>query len=390
MSAIFQQVRGENSLPIDLSIGSPHLPPSELYCSTLESVIRERNQSKVNAFGYRMGADLFGVSALIAKTLEDQYGVSFNASHVKMSVGATGALDAVLGTLLVEDQEVIVLTPCFIDYCSIIENNNGIPVPVETDETFGLSLSNIEKALTEKTAAIILNSPNNPTGRIYSEESLRALAALLKVHAEMYGSEVTVIEDAVYTTIVKPGTPVPSIMPRWNRVVQINSFSKILRIGGERLGYLAVHPDFYDSEDSMSTLLEALAVTIRHRVVHPSAIQQEVISRMGFSMEPDCDLYMENSERLAASLEDLGFEVTSPEGTFYLWAKLPEYIPSEEAFRSAAFSGDQPIIYMPGTLFGGDRFDRYVRFSVCVSAEKISEAVTVLRSIKDSFQCCVA
>ncbi len=380
---IFKQFKNSTN-PIDLSIGNPHLKPSKEYCETYLDVINEMVESENNEFGYEMGPDPHGVCTMIAQRLNIVYNRSFSAKNIVMTVGATSALDSILGTIIeksdIED-EVIVLQPCFLEYCSIIKNNGATPVLVNCDESFDISISGIEKAITSRTTAIIINSPNNPTGRVYSQESLAELAALLLEKSEQHGTRVTVIEDAVYDTIVEENKTAPSMIDTWNKVIRINSFSKSVRIAGERLGYLAIHPHYFDSSSDIDVITEAIRVTARTRVVHPSSIQQKIIARMGDTITADSQLYFNNAEALCSTLNELDFKATIPQGTFYVWTELPDYFESEEQFRVFASEGDSTLIYMPGTLFGGEKFRRYVRFSACVKPDVIEKAIEKLRSI---------
>jgi aspartate aminotransferase len=300
-----------------------------------------------------------------------------------MTVGATGALDVILKTLLCPergDGEVLVVAPYFLEYLNLVRSNGGVPVVVPSTADFGLDTAAIADAITPRTRAIIVNSPNNPTGKIYSEDSLRELSRVLEAKNRELDLCIAVIEDAVYDSIVFTGRPTPSMIPHYPAMFRVNSYSKSLGLAGERLGHLAVHPGFAP-EARKRGLIDSLKLNMRMRVVHAPLLQHRVVARLPLHGLTDVEAYRRNVERLHLTLSTLGFGVMRPEGTFYLWASLPPCFSSEREFQRIAHGGPAPLLYLPGVLFGGDAYSRCVRFSACVPLPEVERACARLHEI---------
>ncbi len=382
---LFSQVKNAPGKVIDLSLGNPIEKPPKAYLDALLTTTKAMIETDHNSFLYQAGFGNSEASSRISNDLQERLSLPFSKEQVIMTVGATGALDSIISTIvgnrraLKKDSipEVIVLTPHFVEYDTIIEHAGARVVTVLTNDDYSMHLQNIRDAVSPDTVAILLNSPNNPTGTIYGERELIQLATALKAIAMSRRNTITVIEDSVYDRVIPPECTVPSMMPLWHATIRVDSFSKSLRIPGERIGYCAVHPD-YKTELDRETLLEAVRLRVRSRVVHPSVIQQKVVAHLGLLQNSECYFYDAATDVLIDTLETLGFTVTPPNGTFYIWAKLPEAIESEQHFRDAAFSGDPALIYMPGSVFGGSVFDRYIRLSTCVADETIDAATEQL------------
>ncbi len=382
---LFSQVKNAPGKVIDLSLGNPIEKPPQAYLDTLLSTTKAMIETDHNSFLYQTGVRSSGANSRVSNDLQERFNLPFTQEQVIMTVGATGALNSIMSTIVGNRRslnkdalpEVIVLTPHFVEYDTIIEHAGARVVTALTNDDFSMHLQNIRDAVSPNTVAILLNSPNNPTGTIYGEKELIQLATALKAIAMSRKNIITVIEDAVYDRVIPPECAVPSMMPLWHATIRVDSFSKSLRIPGERIGYCAVHPQ-YKTELDGETLLEALRLRVRSKVVHPSVIQQKVISQIGLLQDSDCYFYDAATDVLIDTLETLGFTVTPPNGTFYIWAKLPEGIESEQKFRDAAFRAEPALIYMPGSVFGGDSFDRYIRLSTCVTDESIDAATEQL------------
>ncbi|MGL1900678.1 MAG: aminotransferase class I/II-fold pyridoxal phosphate-dependent enzyme [Fibrobacterales bacterium] len=385
---LFSQVKNAPGKVIDLSLGNPAEKPPQYYREVLLATTKQMIETDHNSFLYQTGFGSGDASDRISLDLQKRFSIPFTQEQVIMTVGATGALDAVISTIVDNKRatkrettpEVIVLTPHFVEYDTIIEQAGATVIRVSTNDDCSLNSTSIRNALTADCVAILLNSPNNPTGAIYSESSLENLAQLLKEMELTTGTSISIIEDAVYDRVIPSAVTVPSMMLLWSETIRVDSFSKSLRIPGERIGYIAVNPH-YEGDLECSTLLEALRLRIRSRVVHPSVIQQKVISQIGLLDDTSCYFYNEYTDALTVTLQELGFTVVPPKGTFYIWAKLPEAIESEALFREAAFSSNPALVYMPGSVFGGSRFERYIRLSTCVSDETVSNALTQLPMI---------
>ena len=392
---VFRHGHVEGSTPINLTIGNPHLKPPASYYQALDEVVRELKESCGNGHGYTTQDDPYGLCQALASDLSARFGKDFRNSDILLTVGATGALDIIFKTLIrpaVDPakptqpvralDEVIVIAPYFVEYLNLIQGNGGLPVVVPSDADFGLDPEAIRQAITPRTRAILVNSPNNPTGRIYPEESLRRLAQVLEEKSREIGQRIVVVEDSVYDAIVFTSRPAPSLIPHYPTLIRVNSYSKSLSLAGERLGYLAVHPGFAPA-DERRDLVGALSLNMRIRVVQAPLLQHRVVAKMPLHGHVDIEAYRRNVERLHLTLSTLGYRVHRPEGTFYLWAVLPDAFESESEFRERAFDSTSPLLYLPGTLFGGEAYARCVRFSACVPFSEIERACHRLLEISD-------
>jgi aspartate aminotransferase len=386
---VFRQSRSENVNPINLTVGNPNLPPPPEYYDAMTEVVTEITSQQWNGHGYMVEEDPFGLCVKIADYLNARFQADFDSRDVGITVGATGALDVICKTVLDpagpcaamgKGNEVIVLAPYFVEYTNIIEANGGVPVVVHTNEHFGLDLGAIEAAIGPDTRMMLVNSPNNPTGAIYSAKELTALARLVSRKEQEFGTSIYFIEDAVYDTIHFTDEPVPSLVDLHPRLFRVNSWSKSLSLSGERIGYFAIHPDI-DTDTNRSQLREALFLNMRMRVVHAPLFQHRILARLPVDCVTDIGYYRRNIETLYTCLKELGFGVNPPMGTFYLWCVLPDDFSDEEAFRPLVMSGDNPLLYLPGAIFGGNHYRRCVRFSACVSFEEIERACEKLREI---------
>lgn len=387
---VFRHESQEGRDPINLTVGNPNLKPPECYYTAMHEVVQDVENMSWNGHGYVVDEDPFGLCQRIADYLGEQFGVPFLGRDVAMTVGATGALDVILKTLLdprgpcaeQDDQdEVIVNAPYFVEYLNLVRGNGGTPVVVHTNANYTLDIAALSDAITTRTKAIILNSPNNPTGTIYDESDLINLTNLLKVKKQELGQTIYVIEDAVYDTIHFKSGLVPSIIPFYDAVFRVNSYSKSMSLSGERIGYYATHPHIV-SEQRLPILRSALHLNMRMRVVHAPLFQHRILARLPVDCATDITYYQRNVDCLYQCLTELGFGVQQPQGTFYLWAELPAYFESEMHFRELALDGSEPLLYLPGFLFGGEQYDHCVRFSACVSYETIEKACVKLRQIQ--------
>ena len=386
---VFRQARSDNSNPINLTVGNPNLPPPPEYYDAMNAVLADISSQKWNGHGYMVEADPFGLCVKIADALSDQFHLNFDSKDVLITVGATGALDVISKTVLdasgpcataPEDNEVIIMAPYFVEYINIVEANGGVPVVVHTNSSFGLDLDAIETAIRPRTKMIWINSPNNPTGTVYSENELVRLAEIVGRKEKEYGTRIYIVEDAVYDTIFFGEGDVPSLVNLHPRLFRVNSWSKSISLSGERIGYFATHPKIGDAQER-AAIRDALFLNMRMRVVHAPLLQHRIIARLPFGCVTNIDYYRRNIETLHQCIDALGFKVMPPRGTFYLWAVLPEQFEDESHFRPLAMKGNEPLLYLPGFLFGGSRYRRCVRFSACVGYGEIERACGRLNNI---------
>lgn len=344
----------------DFSIGNPFLePPVEVF-EAIEKYARETGVHR-----YMPNAGFSDVRANVAAYHAQKTGVAITEHNVVMTSGAAGALNIVLKALLNPDDEVIVIAPYFVEYGFYVENFNGKLVTVDADNTFQPDLKAIEAALTAKTKAIILNTPNNPTGVIYTPEILAQLNQILLDHEAESGGVVYVILDEPYATICFDGKENPNTLALFKNAIYCNSMSKTLGLAGERIGYVITSPQIQEGEQLMNNLIFA------NRTLgfgNANALFQKVV---GDCLEARVDLtfYQKNREILVSNLERCGYEFVKPDGAFYVFIKVPEHYESDLEFCDAAL--EENILLVPGIGFG---YSGYVRLSFCVSRDVIEKA----------------
>jgi len=380
LQVIFGDVDFSAGTQIDLSIGNPDAKPPAAYYQALQSAIEDISMSSHNPHAYLKANESFGCCEAISMQLSQEYKLAFTPNLIQMTVGATNALDVFLKTILYpptsDDSikgEVIILAPYFIDYLYQIQNNFGKPVIVQTNINYLIDIDQVCAAITSKTKAIIVNSPNNPTGRVYPESQLIQLADLLRAKNSALGINILVIEDRVYDTLVFSGKKAASIITHYEYVVQLHSFSKKMSIAGERIGYLAISPRMCIKED-MDIFIQNIRLNIRATVFHAPSLPQRILAKMGTDLSIKPSVYRKRTDRLTANLLKNGFNVFPPDGAFYIWTELPAIFRDELEFRNLAFAGNEPLLYLPGALFGGNRFDRHLRFCVCADEQIIEKA----------------
>lgn len=356
IGARLKQQRGEENV-FDFTLGNPDGEPPEKVISVLRRVV---DQNRPRSHAYMPNAGFTAVREVIARQLSGQTGLPYTADHILMSVGAAGAINVVLKSLLDPGDEVIILVPFFPEYQFYIENHAGRMVLVDTDDTFQPNLGRIAAAITPRTKAIILNSPNNPTGAVYSTEFLLDLEALVSG----LDHPVTVIADEPYKSLIFDGLTLPVIPSLIRRTVLAYSWSKALAIPGERIGYLALSPCLPE--------LEALrdACTFANRIlgfINAPAIWQWVMAEVS-DLQVDPRPYQEKRDLLWEGLTRIGYEVTKPQGTFYMFPKAP--IADDLAFVRGLM--DEGILAVPGSGFGRAG---YFRLSLTIPRRTIERAL---------------
>jgi len=354
-----QQFGAENVF--DFSLGNPNVPPPpELKKAILEVAKDERP----GVHGYMPNAGFSATRAAVATKLSRDHGVPLSADHVIMTCGAAGALNVILKTLLDPGDEVIVPAPYFVEYPSYVDNHGGAVKPVMSKGDFSLDLWAIEGAVTEKTKAVLINTPNNPTGRVYDEASIRALASLLEDKGKKIGHPIHLISDEPYDRIVYDGVKVPSLLKAYRHSLIANSFSKTLSIPGERIGFIAVNPAI----DSLEQLLGGLVMCNRTLgFVNAPAFIQRVLPKV-LHVEVNAAEYQRKRDLLCDGLAACGYEFTKPEGAFYLFPKSP--IADDVEFVRALQKKN--ILTVPGSGFGAPG---YFRIAYCVDDATIFNAM---------------
>ena len=280
-----------------------------------------------------------------------------------MSVGAAGAMNCVFKALLNDGDEVIVPAPYFAEYGHYCANHGGTLRPVPTKNDFSLDIDAIKAALTEKTAAVIINSPNNPTGRIYSREEIQALSAVLTAHGEKTGRYPYIVCDEPYRAITYGGKKVAPVFPEYRQAVLVTSFAKNLSVPGERIGYIAVNPASDDASEMVAACILATRIL---GFVNAPAFFQKVIAR-SWNARCDYSLYEKRCREIMEIMDYAGLQYAKPEGAFYLFVKVPEgWNGDDMAFTEHLKKFN--ILCAPGTGFGGKG---WFRISYCVAEKTI-------------------
>ena len=343
----------------DFSLGNPNVPAPEKIKEAIKEILDE--EDPVFVHGYMSNAGFPHVRKAIADNLNQRFGTNFSEENLIMTVGAGSGLNVCLKTLVDPGDEVIVFAPYFLEYGSYIRNYDGVLVQVDPDtESFQLNLDDFEKKLTEKTKAVIINNPHNPTGVVYSEAMISRLAAIMEEKQKAFGHAIYLISDEPYRELAFDGVEVPFVTKYYRNTMVVYSYSKSLSLPGERIGYVIIPDEVENSGDTIT------AATIANRISGcvnaPSLIQLAVAKCV--DSEVDLGYYDRNRRTLYEGLTKMGFTCVKPEGAFYLWLKSP--VEDEKQVVEAAKK--YHILVVPGSSFA---CAGYVRLAYCVSYETI-------------------
>ncbi len=336
----------------DFSLGNPDLPPPPEFQQTL---LQLAQQDSPGSHAYMPNGGYPFVREAVAARISSEQGVTLTANEVLMTCGAAGGLNVTLKALLDPGDEVIILAPFFVEYKFYVDNHGGISRVVNTDGDFDLDLDAIAAAVNNKTKAIIINSPNNPTGQIYSQESLAKLAGVMEDAARKYAGPIFLIADEPYRKIVFDNNIVPSIMQAYENSIVVSSYSKDLSLPGERIGYIAVHPQIAEK----IPLIDAM--TLANRIlgfVNAPALMQRVVAQLQ-GATVDNSIYTRRREKFCKILADAGYTFMPPKGAFYVFPQSPIADDAEFVGRLQ----EQKILAVPGRGFGTPG---YFRLAFCV------------------------
>ncbi|MDY6850860.1 MAG: pyridoxal phosphate-dependent aminotransferase, partial [Thermodesulfobacteriota bacterium] len=331
----------------DFSLGNPDLEPPAEFKTVLRELVEDPTPG---THMYMPNAGFPEVRRQVADFAGQEYGLGFTADDIIMTVGAGAALNVALKTVLDPGDEVIVPRPYFMEYNFYVDNHNGVIKIADTNPDFSLNLDKIAAEATDKTRAVLINSPNNPTGAVYPEENLRDLSRLLEDMSAKAGRPVILISDEPYRKIVYDGVTVPSVFAHYQYVVCATSYSKDLSLAGERIGFLAVHPEVPEK----GALLGGLVLNNRILgYVNAPALMQRVVGRLqGRSV--DISIYKKRRDMFVQGLREAGYELNVPQGAFYLFPRSP--IEDDVAFVRELQK--ENILAVPGAGFGSPGFFR--------------------------------
>ena len=344
----------------DFSLGNPNVPAPDAVKYAIKELLDE--EDPVVLHGYtNSNAGYEDVRIAIADSLNERFGTHFCSKNITMTVGAAGGLNVILKSLINPGDEVIAFAPYFGEYRSYTDNYDGVLVEVSPNTTdFQPKLDEFEQKISPKTKAIIVNTPNNPTGVVYSEETIQKMAAILEKKQKEYGTDIYLISDEPYRELAYDGVQVPYLTKYYANTIVGYSYSKSLSLPGERIGYLVIPDEASDSEKLIG------AVNVATRIlgfVNAPTLQQKVVKAC-LNEKTDISYYDRNRETLYNGLKNLGFDCIKPEGAFYLFVKSP--IADEKEFCNEAKKYN--ILIVPGSSFA---CPGYVRMAYCVSYETI-------------------
>jgi len=347
----------------DFSIGNPDLEPPPAF----KKVLRElAGAGEPGAHGYMPNAGFPQVREALAGKVSREQNVNPGADGIVMSAGAAGALNVVFKSILNPGDEVIVSKPYFMEYRSYIENHGGKIIEVDAGEDFSLNTDGIGDSLTEKTAAVLINSPNNPAGVVYSRESIAALAEILSGHGKKGagGRAVYLVSDESYREIIFEGE-VPPVLPAYKNSIIVSSYSKSLSLAGERIGFIAVSPEADCREELTAALIYSTRIL---GFVNAPALMQRCVARLT-GERVDIAVYKRRRDEFSGVLDRVGIEYIKPQGAFYIFARVPPRGKSgaRKTGDDIEFSGclkKHLILAVPGSAFGRPF---WMRFAFCVN-----------------------
>ncbi|MCR5606557.1 MAG: pyridoxal phosphate-dependent aminotransferase [Treponema sp.] len=351
----------------DFSLGNPDLDPPEEVFKAVEDIAKDRSH---NCHGYMPNAGYPATRAAMAEKTSCEQGVKVEASNVCITVGAAGALNCVFKAILSEGDEIVVPSPFFAEYRHYVHNYKGKLIEVPCKEDFSLDVEAIKNALTSKTAAVLINTPNNPTGKIYSEDDIKALAAVLEEHAKASGRKPYLICDEPYRAISYDGRSVASTFPVYDETVIVTSFAKNLSLPGERLGYIAINPKAPDAGEFIAACIFANRIL---GFVNAPAFFQKVVAK-SWNAKVDYSSYEKRRNEIMSVLDAAGLKYAKPEGAFYIFCKVPDAW-GDDDMAFCEHLKKFLVICAPGSGFGRKG---WFRISYCVSE------ATILNS-KDAF-----
>ncbi len=364
---------GEDNV-FDFSIGNPSVPAPEKVKDALIEILN--TYDPVLLHGYTSAQGDYSVRKTLADYINSRFGTGLNADCFYLTCGAAASLTIVLNAILNEGDEIITPAPFFPEYRVFTQNAGGKFISVKCKEqSFALDFNAIESAITPHTKGVIINSPNNPSGVVYSENDIKTLAALLEKYSLKYGNPIYLVADEPYRELVyDKDTKVPFVMNYYPRSIVCYSYSKSLSLPGERIGYIAVNNQISEFSDLYAGVCGAGRSL--GFVCAPNLFQQLI--KKVYSVTSDISVYKRNRDRLYGALIDYGFSVIKPDGAFYMFVKSPE--PDAKAFCERAKKHE--LLIVAGDDFG---CEGYARMSYCVAPEMIERALPALKKLAESY-----
>lgn len=358
----------------DFSLGNPSVEPPAQVKDAIIEVLNSENSMQVHGYPSNSGCE--DVREAIAKSINQKFDTAFDGTNIVMTVGAAGGLNVIFKSLLNPQDEVVVFAPFFGEYRNYVSNFDGVLVTVDANlESFQPNLEVFEKKLTNKTKAVIVNTPNNPTGVVYSEETIQKLASIMEKKQKEFGTSIYLISDEPYRELAYDGVEVPYLTKYYNNTIVGYSYSKSLSMPGDRIGYLVIPNEVDDAEDVKAAA--SVATRILGFVNAPSLMQRAVAKCLDASV--DIEVYNRNRELLYNSLLEYGYECIKPQGAFYLFIKALE--PDDKAF--AARAKKHNLLIVPGVSF---ECPGYCRIAYCVDYDMIQRSLPHYKALAEEYK----
>ena len=360
----------------DFSLGNPNVPAPQAVKQAMIELLDESDPVVLHGYT-NSNSGYADVRQTVAESVNERFGTAFTGENIVMTVGAAGGLNVILKTLLNPGDEVIAFAPYFGEYRSYTNNYDGVLVEISPNtENFQPKLEEFEEKITPKTKIVIVNTPNNPTGVVYSEETIQKMTEIMEAKQKEYGTDIYLVSDEPYRELAYDGVEVPYLTKYYNNTIIGYSYSKSLSLPGERIGYLVIPDEVADSDDVKS------AANVATRIlgfVNAPTLQQKVVAKC-INEKTDLTFYNRNRETLYNGLINCGFECIKPQGAFYLFVKSP--IADEKEFCSIAKKYN--LLLVPGSSFA---CPGYVRLAYCVSYETIVNSLPKFKELAKEMKC---
>lgn len=358
----------------DFSLGNPNVPAPQAVKQAMIELLDESDPVVLHGYT-NSNSGYADVRQTVAESVNERFGTAFTGENIVMTVGAAGGLNVILKTLLNPGDEVIAFAPYFGEYRSYTNNYDGVLVEISPNtENFQPKLEEFEEKITPKTKIVIVNTPNNPTGVVYSEETIQKMTEIMEAKQKEYGTDIYLVSDEPYRELAYDGVEVPYLTKYYNNTIIGYSYSKSLSLPGERIGYLVIPDEVADSDDVKS------AANVATRIlgfVNAPTLQQKVVAKC-INEKTDLTFYNRNRETLYNGLINCGFECIKPQGAFYLFVKSP--VENEKAFCEEAKKSH--ILMVPGSSFA---CPGYVRLAYCVSYETIVNSLPKFQELAKKY-----
>ena len=366
--ALKQQFGDENVF--DLSLGNPILEPPDEFFEELRRIVVDPSPGMHR---YMPNSGYPETRAAVASQLAEETGLNFTADELIMTCGAGGALNVVLKTLFDPGDEVVIFAPYFVEYFFYADNHGGICSVVPPDENFLPDMDALEEAIGERTRAVLINSPNNPTGVLYTEETLAEISEVIRKKEREFGTEIFLVSDEPYRRLLFDGLEYPHIFHHHVRSIVATSHSKDLALPGERIGYIAIHPEYEDGVELMDGLVFCNRTL---GFVNAPALMQHIVAKLQ-SVTVDVGEYQSKRDFMYDALTEIGYDLVKPQGAFYMFPKSP----IDDDVEFVAELQKRNVLVVPGRGFG---MPGHFRISFCVTDETLSGSIPGFKEAFDN------